>query len=163
MSLFGGIKKALQASEAENLVTRQRMAALFMQSLRIDQLNGYQLAYGKHTKYGPNLEGTRYTFINYVVGFRPDPVHIDLVLVPVDASLSSCGAPILINSKTFKKAGKTFLQRLYKFKTIYGNTFVFHVPAVNGKASQMFGGEEIAINQEAEAQAFKDFFSQLIK
>lgn len=164
MSLLGKLKNALQASASENAFTKERMAALFMQSLQIAALNGYQLAYGKHMKAGPSLAGgNRYTFYNYVVGFKPDPVNIDVVLVPIDADLSSYGAPILINTKTFKKAGKTFLSRLYKFKTIYGNSFVFHVPPVNGKAASMFGNEEIAINQEAEALAFKAYFDQVRK
>lgn len=163
MSLLGKLKNALQASPSENAFARERMAVLFMQSLQVDTLNGYQLAYGKHMKAGPNLNGNRYTFYNYVVGFKPDPVNIDVVLVPIDAGLSSYGAPILINTKTFKKAGKTFLSRLYKFKNIYGNSFVFQVPPVNGKAASMFGSEEIAINQEAEALAFKAYFDQVRK
>ncbi|MET6995872.1 hypothetical protein [Chitinophaga defluvii] len=162
MSLLGKLKNALQASAAENALAKERMAALFMQSLQADALDGYQLAYGKHMKAGPSLSGgSRHTFYNYVVGYKPDPVNIDVVLVPVDADLRSYGAPILINTKTFKKAGKTFLSGLYKFKTIYGNSFVFQVPPVNGKAASMMGSEEVAINQEAEARLFKAFFEQV--
>lgn len=164
MSLFGKLKAAFQASPEEDAAVRLRMAALFMRSLDLTDLKGYQLAYGKHMTTGPDLGNGRYTYYNYVVGFRPDPINIDVVLVPIDASLNDYyGAPIKINSKTFKKAGKTWLRRLYKFKTIYGNSFVFQVPPINGKAANMFGSNEIAINQEAEAAAFKDFFHNLNK
>ncbi|MRG43856.1 hypothetical protein GFS24_01960 [Chitinophaga sp. SYP-B3965] len=163
MSLFGKLKSAFQASPEEDATVRLKMAALFMRSLEITDLNGYQLAYGKHMTTGPDFGNGRHTYYNYVVGFRPDPINIDLVLVPIDAGLYDYGAPIKINSKTFKKAGKTWLRRLYKFKTIYGNSFIFQVPPVNGKAANMFGSNEIAINQEAEAAAFSAFFQNLNK
>lgn len=163
MSLFGKLKSAFQASPEEDAIVKLKMATLFMRSLSIADLNGYQLAYGKHMTAGPDLGNGRYRYYNYVVGFKPDPINIDMVLVPIDAELYDYGAPIKINSKTFKKAGKTFLRRLYKFKTIYGNTFVFQVPPINGKAANMFGSNEVAVNQEAEAQAFKTFFENLNK
>ncbi|XZF14213.1 hypothetical protein ACTHGU_20735 [Chitinophagaceae bacterium MMS25-I14] len=158
MALLDTIKSFFLPTEAESNAVKAKMRAFMQQATKGELHQGNTIVYGTHHTEGRNLTTRKYTFYNYAIAFGEQGG--DFIILPIDPKLASCGWPVFVNSRTLKKAKKTLMGTTYQFSMNDGEDILFRVPGVNGKAGIFFGSLELAITQEAEAAAFKQFFAQ---
>jgi len=155
MGLFDTIKGYFVPSKEENQAAKSKLLQFMKQALKRDELTGFQIVYGKSIKSKDGLLEKRTQYYNYAVAFNRGTG--ELVILPVDPKLASCGWPVFINEETLKSAKKSYVLS-YVFDLNVGDFIDFEVPEQNYKIGKLLGALELPIMQEEEAAAFKEFF-----
>ena len=161
MGFFDTIKGYFSISDEQNAATKAKLRSFMMQATKADNLNGYEIVYGKHINKDDTVLTNKTTYFNYAIAFNDNTGA--LTILPIDPKLASCGWPVFINNETLVKAQKVLMNTLYEFTLKDGDDITFDVPAVNYKISVTLGALELPISQEKEAAAFKAFFERWFK
>lgn len=156
MGLFDKIKSMFVPSEEEVATTKEKLKFFLKQSLKDEKMDGYQIVYGKLSEQKDTLTTRKVQYFNYIIGFNKSTG--ELVILPVDPKLASCGWPIFVNETTLKSAKKVLFGTAYEFQMQDGDTILFEVPSQNYKIGKSLGAMELPIMQQEEADEFKRFF-----
>lgn len=156
MGLFDQIKSFFVPSEDEVLAAKNKMWQFMKEATKRDDLNGFQLVYGKLAEDKDTLLTNRTSYHNYAIAFNQGTGG--LIILPIDPKLASCGWPIFINDETLKAAKTILFGTAYSIDLKDGDNIMFDTPAQNYKIGRSLGALELPIMQEEEAKAFKQFF-----
>jgi len=158
MGLFDTIKSFFVPSEAEIKVAKDKMWAFMKQATKRDDLSGFEIVYGKLAETKDSLLTRKTEYHNYAIAFNRSTG--ELIILPIDPKLASCGWPVFITSETLKSASKILFGTAYEFDLKDGDTIIFDTPAQNYKIGKTLGAMELPIMQEKETKAFKEFFEK---
>ncbi|WP_177764397.1 hypothetical protein [Flavobacterium sp. I3-2] len=161
MGIFDSIKAIFSISESENKATKDKMKLFMKQALKKDNLDGFELVYGKLAENKDNLVVRKTEYHNYVIAFNRQ--SSELIILPIDPKLASCGWPIFINNETLKKAKTVMYGTAYSIDLKDGDNIMFSTPAQNYKIGRILGAMEVSIIQEKEVKSFKEFFNKKFK
>ncbi|MET4082929.1 hypothetical protein ABIB40_002893 [Pedobacter sp. UYP30] len=156
MGIFGKIKSFFVPSEEDVKETKDKMWAFMKQALKKDNLQGFEIVYGKLAETKDTLITKKTEYHNYTIAFNK--ITGELIILPIDPKLASCGWPVFITEETLKEAKTILFGTAYSVELKDGEIFMFDTPAQNYKIGKSLGAMEIPIMQEAEVKAFKDFF-----
>ncbi len=161
MGIFNALKSFFSISEEENKATKNKMKFFMLQALKKDDLSGFEIVYGKLAENKDNLVTRKTQYHNYAIAFNRQTS--ELIILPIDPKLASCGWPIFINNETLKKAETVLFGTAFSFDLKDGDNIMFDTPAQNYKISKILGALEIPIIQEKEVNSFKEFFNKNYK
>lgn len=156
MGLFDKIKGFFVPSDEEVKSTKDKMRAFMKQALKKDDITGFEIVYGKLAETKDTLTTKRTQYHNYVIAFNNQTM--ELIILPIDPKLASCGWPIFINNDTLKSAKTALFGTVYQLDLKDGDNIIFETPAQNYKIGKSLGAMELPIMQEREAKEFKEFF-----
>lgn len=156
MGLFDKIKSLFVPSEEETKITKEKIRAFMKQALKKDDLPGFEIVYGKLAETKDTLLTRKTQYNNYAIAFNN--VTMELIILPVDPKLASCGWPVYITNETLKSAKTVAFGTAYSFDLKDGDNIMFSTPAQNYKIGKLLGAMELPIMQEKEAWSFKEFF-----
>ena len=158
MGLFDKLKSFFVPSEEEINATRNKLWHFMKEVTKREDLTGFEIVYGKLAETKDTLITRKTQYFNYAVAFNKDTG--ELIILPVDPKLVSCGWPVFINNETLKSATTELFGTAYSFTLKDGDNIMFETPAQNYKIGKALGAMELPIMQEKEAKAFKVFFKE---
>jgi hypothetical protein len=156
LGLLDKIKSFFVPSEEEVKGTKNKLNAFMKHALKKEDLTGFEIVYGKLSETKDTLVTKKTQYHNYAIAFNADTG--ELVILPVDPKLASCGWPVFVNNETLKTAKNTMMGTIYQFDMKDGENIMFETPAQNYKIGKSLGAMELPIMQEREAKLFKVFF-----
>jgi len=156
MGLFYTIKSFFVASDEEVRAAKCKMWQFMKDATKKVDLDGYELVYGKLAETKDSLTTNRTQYHNYAIAFNK--ATLDIIILPIDPKLASCGWPVFINDATLKSADRILFGTAYQFDLHDGDNIMFETPAQNYKIGKSLGAMELPIMQEEEVKSFKEFF-----
>ena len=156
MGIFDQIKSFFVPSEEEVQAAKLKMWQFVKQATKRDDFSGFELVYGKLSESKDSFTTRKTEYHNYAIVFNE--TDGELIILPIDPKLASCGWPVFINNETLKSAQTILFGTAYEFELKDGDHIMFETPAQNYKIGKSLGSLELPIMQEKEAKAFKEFF-----